>query len=60
MERLIRLMDDIEDFIVASRFRMKRLFSRRPRERRRSYPRERRVSPPDTPVYPERRRARRA
>ena len=59
MERLIRLMDDIEDFIVATRFRLRRLLSPRPRERR-SYPRERRVSSPDTPYYPERRRASRA
>ncbi len=59
MERLIRLMDDIEDFIVFSWFRLKRLLSPRPRERR-SYPRERRVSAQDKPFYPERRRARRA
>ncbi len=59
MERLIRLMDDIEDFIVATKFRLKRFLSPRPRERR-SYPRERRVSSQDKPFYPERRRASRA
>ena len=34
METLLQLFDDADDFLFATRFRLRRLLSRRPRERR--------------------------